>query len=132
MQAKSKKVIIWSVVAVFVIIAAAFFLIPRKSQAPAATGNLDALAQCLKDKGAIFYGASWCPHCQAQKALFGNSEKLLPYVECATPDGQGQTQVCADAKIDGYPTWVFADGTRQSGEQTLEALSQKTGCPLPQ
>src|SRR6266568_4229182 len=132
MSEKSKKTILWSAIALFLLIVAASFLVPKKSQAPTVKGNLDALAQCLKDKGAVFYGASWCPHCQAQKALFGDSAKLLPYVECATPDGNGQVQVCTDAKIDGYPTWVFADGSRQSGELSLDVLSQKTGCQLPQ
>ena len=45
--------------------------------APAA-GKYDEFAQCLKDKGATFYGAFWCPHCQAQKKLFGTSVKFLP------------------------------------------------------
>ena len=130
MSEKSKKVVIWSAVAVFILVIAASFLVPKKTQAPTVAGNLDSLATCLKDKGAKFYGASWCSHCQAQKKLFGDSVKLLPYVECATPDGNGQTQVCTDAKIDGYPTWVFADGLRVSGEQSLETLAQKTGCSL--
>jgi len=26
-------------------------------------GKYDALATCLKDKGAVFYGAFWCSHC---------------------------------------------------------------------
>lgn len=88
-------------------------------------------AQCLKDNGAVFYGAFWCPHCQAQKALFGNSAKLLPYVECSNPDGQTQTKVCNDRNITGYPTWEFADGSRVSGEQTFATLAEKTGCPVP-
>ena len=49
------------------------------------SGQLDDFAQCLTDKEAVFYGAFWCPHCQAQKRMFGNSVKLLPYVECSTP-----------------------------------------------
>ena len=64
-------------------------------------GKYDDFAVCLKDKGATFYGAFWCPHCQAQKELFGRSEKLLPYVECSTPDGQAQLQVCIDKEIKG-------------------------------
>src|SRR3989344_2246572 len=27
----------------------------------------DGFAQCLKDKEVTFFGAFWCPHCQAQK-----------------------------------------------------------------
>jgi len=95
------------------------------------TGKYDTFAQCLKDKGAKFYGAFWCPHCRDQKALFGLSVDKLPYVECATPDGKSQTQICTNNNITGYPTWIFADGSRVSGVQTLEALSQKTSCPLP-
>lgn len=94
-------------------------------------GKLDTFAQCLKDKGAIFYGAFWCPHCQNQKKLFGDSVKLLPYVECSTADGKGQLDVCKEKKIEGYPTWIFADGTRESGELTLEHLAEKTSCVLP-
>ncbi len=90
----------------------------------------DSFAQCLTDAGAKFYGAYWCPHCQDQKKLF-NDSKNLPYIECSTPDGQGRTKVCIDAGITGYPTWVFADGSQENGEQSLDTLSQKTNCPLP-
>ena len=93
-------------------------------------GKYDTLATCMKEKGVKFYGAFWCPHCRDQKKLFGNSAKLLPYVECSTPDASGQTQICIDAKIESYPTWEFADGTRQSGDMTPEELASKTQCPL--
>jgi thiol-disulfide isomerase/thioredoxin len=95
-------------------------------------GKLDSFAQCLTEKGMKFYGAFWCPHCQAMKRLFGNSTKYLNYIECSTPNGQAQTQICVDNKIEGYPTWVFADGSRMSGEVKLSQLSEKTGCALPQ
>lgn len=93
-------------------------------------GKLDTFATCLKDKGAVFYGAFWCPHCQEQKAMFGRSQKKLPYVECSTPEGNGQTQICKDKKITGYPTWEFADGTRETGTVSLAKLADKTSCPL--
>lgn len=95
-------------------------------------GRLDGFAQCLKDSGAKFYGAFWCPHCQNQKTMFGKSAKLLPYIECSTPDGRGQLQICKDEKVEGYPTWEFADGSRQSGEVPLSILAEKTGCALPE
>jgi thiol-disulfide isomerase/thioredoxin len=98
---------------------------------PAGPGKYDAFATCLKDKGAVFYGAFWCPHCQATKKLFGSSEKLLPYVECSTPDANGQTQICIDKKIVSYPTWEFKDGSRLNGELSLQQLSDKTACVLP-
>lgn len=94
-------------------------------------GNQDAFAQCIKDSGAKFYGAFWCSHCQAQKQAFGKSEKLLPYIECSTSDAKGQTDVCKDAGVTSYPTWVFTDGSRLSGEQSHETLAEKTKCTAP-
>ena len=103
-------------------------------------GQLDTFAQCLSDKGAKFYGAFWCPHCQAQKALFGNSKNKLPYIECSTPDGNGQVDICKQKGITAYPSWSFpiasttSTSTEEtiSGERTLKELSEKTGCALPE
>lgn len=106
-------------------------VILRSNTTPAGPGKYDTFATCLKDKGAVFYGAFWCPHCQAQKKLFGSSVKLLPYVECSTVDGQAQTQVCIDKKVVNYPTWEFADGSRLDGEIPLQQLADKTSCELP-
>ncbi len=94
------------------------------------TAKYDTFAQCLSDAGVKFYGAFWCPHCQEQKALFKKSEKL-PYIECSTPDGEGQTQICIDKGITGYPTWKFADDTELNGVQQFSALAEKTNCPIP-
>ncbi len=102
-----------------------------KSVATQVSGVLDSFATCLKAKGVIFYGAFWCPHCQATKKMFGSSAKLLPYVECSNPDGQTQTQICIDKKIVQYPTWVFPDGSQLSGERTLTELADKSQCQLP-
>jgi len=93
--------------------------------------ELDQFAQCLGEQGATFYGAFWCPHCQNQKKLFGKSEKYLPYVECSTTNGSGQLPVCSEKGIESYPTWEFADGSRENGELSLSRLAEKTGCELP-
>lgn len=93
--------------------------------------NLGPFAKCLEERGAVFYGAFWCPHCARTKAMFGTAVDQLPYVECSTPDGQEQLPVCAEKEITSYPTWIFADGTRLTGERTLLELSEKTGCQLP-
>jgi thiol-disulfide isomerase/thioredoxin len=94
-------------------------------------GPLDEFAQCLKKKNVVFYGAFWCPHCQNTKQMFGRSARLLPYVECSTPDGQAQNETCNSKGIKSYPTWIFPDGTRLEGEQSLSTLADKSGCPLP-
>jgi hypothetical protein len=101
------------------------------SKGPKGPGELDGFAQCLTERGATFYGAFWCPHCKDQKAMFGNSEQYLPYVECSTPDGRGQTPICKQAGITSYPTWVFADGATSTGTLSLETLAERTGCVLP-
>ena len=92
----------------------------------------DSFAKCISDSGAKFYGAFWCSHCNNQKKMFGSSKEYLPYVECSEKDGASQLQVCKDAGIVGYPTWIFADGSKIEGEVPFETLSEKTQCPLPQ
>lgn len=123
---KNKTVII---IIAALIIGFSVFLWLRSASQP---GKFDQFADCLKEKGAVFYGTFWCTHCQNQKALFGKSAKRLPYIECSTPDSRGQTTVCKDKKIEGYPTWEFKDGSRLSGEIALKELAEKTGCLLPQ
>src|SRR3989344_802574 len=116
------------IIAVVIIVAMdAIFFGVRSAAQP---GPLVSFAQCLKDRGVIFYGAFWCPHCQNQKKLFGRSERLLPYVECSTANGQGVLPICREADITGYPTWVFPDASRESGEIPLETLAERSGCPL--
>ncbi len=112
---------------IILVIGIGFFA--NKAQKPS---KLDGFAQCLATSGAEFYGAFWCPHCQAQKKLFGSAKKYLPYIECSTADGQNQLQVCKDKKVEGYPTWVFKDGSRLTGEVPLATLAEKTQCVLPQ
>lgn len=122
---KNLKILI--IIAVILIITAGGFIWWQQSNK---IGKLDDFAKCLKDKGAAFYGAFWCPHCQSQKKLFGSSEKYLSYVECSTPDSNGQLEVCRKEKIEAYPTWKFSDGTIKQGELTLQELSDKSGCAL--
>jgi thiol-disulfide isomerase/thioredoxin len=99
---------------------------------PEKPGKLDTFAACLGEKGAVFYGAFWCPHCQNQKAIFGRSAKLLPYVECSTADGKGQLPICKDKGVTTYPTWDFATTERLTGEIPLKVLAEKTSCVLPE
>ncbi len=125
---KKKNLAIFVVLTVLVLLGLGFLLYPSVAPGPI---NLGPFASCLKAKGVTFYGAFWCPHCQAQKKLFGNAVGLLPYVECSTPDGQSQLQFCTDKGVQSYPTWVFPDGTRLTGEQALQTLADKSSCTLP-
>ena len=48
-----------------------------------ARANLDDFARCLTRAGARFYGTSWCPHCAAQRRMFGTAFNRIAYVECS-------------------------------------------------
>jgi len=83
-----------------------------------------ALAEHLSKSDVKFYGASWCPHCQEQKKLFGSSVKRIPYVECSPGGPQApQASICKQMDITSYPTWVI-NGQRQTGVLALDTLAQ--------
>ena len=89
--------------------------------------QLQGLAIHLADSGAKFYGAYWCPRCQAQKDEFESSAKRLPYVECSSGGrGSALTKACAVEKIRSYPTWTIGD-RRLTGLQTPRALASASG-----
>lgn len=123
-----KKAIIASIVSVIVIGGIIFWGVSQRN----IPGKYDEFAQCITDSGAKFYGAFWCPHCADQKKMFGTSAKLLPYIECSTPDGKDQLPLCKDNNIEGFPTWEFVGGERLTGAIELSKLSEKTMCPLPE
>ena len=101
------------------------------------TPDLDGFAKCLSDKGAVMYGAYWCPHCQNEKNAFGESFKFINYVECTERPNE-----CLAQGINSYPTWIFPDlpamtssgevgrgGRRFVGEQGIIKLSELSSCP---
>ncbi len=127
-----------SIIAVLIVLGIGGAIISSKQES--APGKYDALATCITNSGAKFYGAFWCPHCKKQKELFGTSARLLPYIECSKPDGT-QNDTCKTLNIASYPTWELADGTRLETEEeangagvTLKTLAEKTQCvaTLPQ
>ncbi|MFZ0286162.1 MAG: hypothetical protein WAL32_13110 [Terriglobales bacterium] len=114
------------VVAILVVGAGLYFLLRTKQNS-----RMDAFARCLTTKGAKMYGAYWCPHCADQKELFGSSFQYAPYIECGIKGSHAEAQVCVDAGIKHFPTWIFADGIRVEGTQSLALLGDTTGCALP-
>jgi len=82
------------------------------------------IAKCLTEKGAIMYGTEWCSHCKNQKKAFGQSFEFVNFVDC-----DAQAQLCSDAGIEGYPTWII-DGKLYPGEQSIERLDHLTDCKL--
>ncbi len=86
-----------------------------------------ALSDWLRQQGAIFYGAWWCPACFMQKNLFGKEAgNRLPYVECDKEEAGRQR--CVAANVRAFPTWVLGD-QRLEGVQTVEELKTWSGFP---
>ncbi len=113
-----------SIIIIVIALAAIIFFAQKSDSKP---GVYDEFATCLDERGAMFFGAFWCPHCQDQKRLFGRkSAELVPYTECSTPDGGAQTEVCIEAEIEGYPTWEFANAIKITSEENPVVCS-----PLP-
>jgi len=98
--------------------------------APAAARGLASFGRCLEREGAVFYGTSWCPQCDAQRRVLGSAMSYVPYVECSVDGERRSNTECKDADIHAYPTWEFGDGSRATGRQSLEALASRTGCAL--
>jgi hypothetical protein len=100
------------------------------------TKNYDSFAQCLTEKGWAEYGTFWCPNCARQKLMFGDSFQYLEYVECDPRGDNPQTDRCLIRDIEKTPTWMreSADNVteyeRLIGVQSLEGLSEISGCPL--
>ncbi len=93
----------------------------RGEALPPSTAAQKALSEHLRRRGALFYGAFWCPACGQQKALFGKeASQRLPYVECA--DKAEGRQRCEAAEIRAYPTWDLPGKPRLEGVQSLEEL----------
>jgi uncharacterized membrane protein len=116
--------------AVVILILHANYTAPEAAPAGPEDPTIRALAEHLDEKGVLFYGASWCPHCQEQKRLFGASASRLPYIECspAGPNGP-QSSSCRAAGIQSYPTWVINGRAIVGQVLTLAQLADATGFP---
>lgn len=80
---------------------------PPPEYSALSTVTPDTFAQCLTEAGMTFYGAYWCPHCQDQKAMFGESLQYVNYVECDAGGENAQPEACVAAGVEYYPTWIL-------------------------
>ena len=80
------------------------------------------IAKCLTSKGAVLYGADWCPYTQNQIASFKDGFQFLSYVECTE-----QLTVCRENGISAYPTWVIG-GSRIQGYRAPTVIGSAAGC----
>ena len=95
-----------------------------------ATAYQQEVARHLSATGARFYGAFWCSACREQKRLFGSAADELPYVECDVRGPGARPDLCTQAGVRAYPTWVI-QGTRHEGVTPPETLARLSGFTPP-
>lgn len=112
----NKKIILISIVSVLLVLAGIGIGVSfANANKP---GPVDNFAKCLAEKGAVMYGASWCKYTAGQKAMFGNSMKLINYRDFSE-----------DSNVKITPTWHI-NGAYYQNVQTFDRLSALTGCTL--
>lgn len=95
------------------------------------TSDLVQFAKALTSAGVKYFGTAWCPFCTEQSQLFEDGAQYLPFIEVTNPD-RSLNSVGIAENIQTYPTWEFPDGTRATGVQTLQTLSERSGVAIPQ
>lgn len=93
--------------------------------------SVDEFSQCLTEKNTKYYGSFFCENCKTQNEFFGDSKKYLNYIECDPDVQNSQSDLCDDAQINAYPTWIFDDGFSLVGVQSFDKLSDRSGCAMP-
>jgi uncharacterized membrane protein len=89
------------------------------------------LAQHLQQSGAKAYMGWTCPHCYEQKQLFGKEgAATLPRVECVEAGRNYQPQLCTQAQITAFPTWII-NGKSYTGVKSLNRLADLSGYTGP-
>lgn len=94
------------------------------------TGYQGELARHLARTKAVMYGVYWCPHCQEQKARFGDAAREIPYVECDPRGAGARPDLCTVAGVRSYPTWVVGN-RRHEGILSLDELARMSGYSGP-
>jgi len=131
------NIIIASIVgALLLVTVVAFVFSGPQGGREAVAGDYDTFAQCLYDSGLRMYGSVTCRFCAQQRAMFGGSFKHIREIECDPRNPLAEAERCIAKNIEATPTWVLEDKNGddverfQAGVQTLEALSEVSGCPL--
>lgn len=78
------------------------------------------LAKCLSDKGAEFYGSEFCAECAKQTELFGDSFKLISYINCGK-----NKELCQN--IREIPAW-YINKNIYYGYKNLTELKDISNC----
>lgn len=95
--------------------------------------DLVALANQLDAANARFFGAAWSAATAQQRALFEDGGQFLPFNDVTNADRTLNDAVAGPNNITDpeVPVWIFADGTRLEGVQSIETLAAQVGLGVP-
>lgn len=117
------------------LIVVTMFLATGCGEENAATGDegytpaeIEEIAKCMTENGAIMYGSVSCPHCTDQKARFGDAIKFINYLECNAYESPEDAKICIEKGIEALPTWDLPSGERIFGNYPISELAEKSGC----
>jgi uncharacterized membrane protein len=114
-------------VAIIGIVLFSSVILQSKGLSASQSGTLQiGLAKHLGKIAAVMYGSYRCPHCAAQKELFGEAFKYINYVECDRTAKRANPVLCLEKGIRWYPTWEIK-GNFYPGARSLEELSNLSG-----
>lgn len=82
--------------------------------------EIDQLVSCLNDKGAEFYGTTFCADCENQAKLLGQSFGKIHYIDCGK-----DKELCPN--IREIPAW-YIDKQIYYGLKTIDELKEITNC----
>jgi len=97
------------------------------------TADLVGFAQALAaDPNVRLLGAAWSEASTMQRELFEDGGQFLPFTD-VTNANRALNQTATDNGITDatIPVWLFSNGTRLEGIQSLEALAEAAGITIP-
>ncbi|HAC92495.1 MAG TPA: hypothetical protein DCF63_17975 [Planctomycetaceae bacterium] len=92
--------------------------------------DLVGFAKALAATTTVLFGADWHSGTTDQRQLFQDGAKYLPFVNVTNPN-RSPNQTASQNNITAYPTWVFPDGSRLEGVQSLATISLRSGVAIP-
>ena len=93
--------------------------------------DLAAFAKELRDNGVTLFGAAWDPTTTAQRQLFGDGSQFLNFVEVTNPNHTLNATATTNNITTTSPTWIFSNGSRLTGTQTLTELASQLTIAVP-
>ncbi len=127
-----------SAVVVAILLAGATHLVFASSKPAVPSGTYDTFAQCMYERGMRMYGSVTCAFCARQREILGDSFEYIREIECDPRNPGNVAELCIAKKIERTPTWILENEAGEDvhrfepGIQSLKALSEVSGCPLPE